>query len=586
VDALRSWPKDGSVPVLLNYISGVIRTARRGVGRGREAAWMVGAWLAGAAVFYREQWTDGFKKLQGNDGDTRLEAYLCEHWFRVLHGQDAWQNLTFFYPVKDLLGWSDGFVLYQIFYAPLRLLGCDPFVALQVTVILLSLVGFVSFVVLVRAAFGAGRIVAGIGGMIFVFANALYLHAGAQLDAIYIVPLILLLGLKSWRTASTQPTRSAVFGTAFGLLWALLFFTSYYPAYLSTLAASIAVVVLFLTGPRWFAARAIAALRTAWQSAALAVIGFGIGIIPFLITYLPARHNGAGTSYAVALAYAGKVHDLIDVGDGNIFWSGLIHRLEPSANLTAFEATYAVTPLVMLIALVGGGFAAWRLITHAAARPAAARAATVLVLAMIVFAVLPLDTRFGSLWAIVYHLPGANAMRAIFRLEAVTGLLATLVIVAASTEIAAWLATLPRATYFRIAGVALLLLGLVEQFNTTPVSYISDPAQTALLRRVTPAPPACRSFYVTDRADESLAFFEYQIDAMLISQKLSLPTINGYTGYNPTGWGLEHIGASDYQGNVTAWAVGKGVSSGLCELDLGTMTWDQNPLVAVTSERG
>jgi len=564
----------------------VAAPASRGVGRAREAAWMVLAWLAGAAVFFRGQWTSGFTKLQGNDGDTRLEAYLCEHWFRVLHGQDSWRSPIFFYPVKDLLGWSDGYVLYQVFYAPLRLLGCDPFVALQGTVILLSLVGFVSFVVFVRTAFGAGRVVAGIGGLIFTFANSLILHAGfTQLNGVYIVPLILVVGLQSRRAASTRPLRSVVLGALFGILWALLFFTTYYVAWFSTLAAGIAVAVLFVAGPRRFVSQAGSARQWMWRPVGAAVVAFGLGIIPFLMTYLPARRQAPGPSYALALSYAGRLHDMINVGSGNI-WSRLIPHVLPSVNLGAYEKTYAVTPLVVLIALAGGGYAAWRTITRTAARPVAARAATVLVATTIVFALLPLDTRFGSPWAIIYHLPGASAMRAIFRLEVVTGLLATMTIVAAATEASGALIARPHAAILRLAGVALLLLGLVEQVNTSPVSQINNHTQVALLRSATPAPSTCRSFYVIDSANATLPFYEAQIDAMLISQKLSLPTINGYTGYNPPGWGLEQIGAAGYQYNVSTWAVRHGVSSGLCELDLADMKWNQNPLVTINSEEG
>src|ERR1700740_3377860 len=101
--------------------------------------------MRGALMCFRDQWTTGFTKLMGNDGDTRLIAYICEHWFRVFHGQDSWLNPQFYYPIKHLLGWSDTFLLFEVFYAPLRLVGLDPFIALQVTVILLSLVGFASF---------------------------------------------------------------------------------------------------------------------------------------------------------------------------------------------------------------------------------------------------------------------------------------------------------------------------------------------------------------------------------------------------------------------------------------------------------
>ena len=210
-----------------------------------DAALVFGVWLVGALVFFRDQWTSGFNRLMGNDGDTRLIAYVCEHWFRVFHGQDSLTSPPFFYPVKGLLGWSDSFLLYQVFYAPLRLVGLDPFVSLQVTVILLSLVGFASFVWLVRMAFGASLPVALAFGLVFTFSNALWVHAGSfQVNAIYIVPLILGIALSAWRTGiAGRSRRAVVLGGAAGALTALLFLTGYYTAYFSFLAIAIVAVI-------------------------------------------------------------------------------------------------------------------------------------------------------------------------------------------------------------------------------------------------------------------------------------------------------------------------------------------------------
>ena len=544
-----------------------------------DTAVVGGAWLAGAAVFFRAEWTSSFHKLMGNDGDTRLIAYLCEHWFQVMHGNGSWRDPTFFYPVKGLLGWSDSFVLFEVFYAPLRVMGADPFLALQLTTILLSLVGYVAFVCLVRLAFGASRITAVITGLVFVFANNLWLHvASAQLSGVYLVPLVALLGLLSWRAAPVNRRRATVFGGASGLLAALLLFTTYYVAWFSFLAAAVAVLV-WLAGSRGrLVRRVIPAMRRVWAPAVAAAIGFAVAIVPFLMTYIPARHKAVGTTYAQVLGYAARTRDIVNVGTGNLFWSSLLHHLDNTARLSTYEATYAVTPFLMLLVVGGGALAAWRLLTARAARPLAARAAAILATTTVVLVVLPLRTRIGTPWAIIWHIPGADAMRAIDRLEIVAGLVAVLAVVAAATDLAASAATWPRPTRIRFAGTVLLLVALAEQVNTSPVAQVNRPTQLALLSAVPSPPKPCRSFFVSNSKRAHWAYFEYQIDAMLISQKLSLPTLNGYTGYNPAGWDLEHPDLAGYQASVAAWAVSNGITSGLCRLDLGTMTWEQGGL--------
>ena len=70
-----------------------------------------------------------------------------------------------------------------------------------------------------------------------------------------------------------------------------------------------------------------------------------------------------------------------------------------------------------------------------------------------------------------------------------------------------------------------------------------------------------------------LAYYEYQIDAMLVSQRLSLPTINGYSGYFPPGWGLLEPWLPTYAAAVSEWSEEHGLTSGVCSLDLTTMQW-------------
>ena len=543
-------------------------------------------WLVGAAVFFRDQWEHGWKFMMGNDGDARLIVYLNEHWFQVFHGHGSWLNPQFFYPVKGLLGWSDTFFLYQVFYTPLRLVGFGPFLAMQLTIVLLSLVGVAALYALVRVAFGANRLVAGAFAVIGTFTNALWLHAGSfQNNGIWIVPLVALLGVLAWRSAGDgRSVKAGLFGFACGALAILLFFSAYYVSYFSILAAVVVLVVAAAAFRGRFVNALVDGLRTRWVAVAGAVVGFGIGLWPFLVTYLPAQRAEPKANYAIAISYAGRLHDLVDIGAGNVVWSSFIHTILPRTNYGSYELTYPPTPVTWLLAIGGAGLCLWWLLSGRASRPTAARAAVVLAISAVIVAFIPLHTRYFTLWALIYHLPGARAMRAIDRAEIVTNFVALLAAAAGLTEIAAHVRapagrahTRTRAVAYAngwgLLAVALVVLLAVEQINTTDTSVVDRHTQSTLLSSVRPAPSLCRSFYVVDSADPALPFYESQLDAMLISQKLSLPTINGYTAYNPPGWNLEEIGAPDYLASVLGWAQNHGRLPGLCQLDLAQMTW-------------
>jgi hypothetical protein len=148
--------------------------------------------------------------------------------------------------------------------------------------------------------------------------------------------------------------------------------------------------------------------------------------------------------------------------------------------------------------------------------------------------------------------------------------------------------------------VFLLLLAVAEQINTTrfPSELPGDSgvgldraAQLAFLRSATPPPSGCRSFFVLDTVHRKplsagkrhAVTSADQLDAMLISQKYRIPTLNGFSSYFPSGWGLRYPNAPGYLGAVRSWAAEHRVQDGLCRLDLGTMRWQMEPAAAVRS---
>jgi hypothetical protein len=185
-----------------------------------------------------------------------------------------------------------------------------------------------------------------------------------------------------------------------------------------------------------------------------------------------------------------------------------------------------------------------------------------------------------SLWVLVWQLPGARAIRSIDRIEIVSGLLATLCLAAVAGELSPAVRTAgARAGMWRMAGLAALALVAIEQINTSVPSELNRPAQLALLRSVPPAPASCRSFFVVDSANNRAPSYLYQLDAMLISQKLLLPTINGYSGHFASAADTLSPASSYYLPAVRAWARNRQIESGLCQLDLGTMVWTVHPSV-------
>src|SRR6185369_12328399 len=80
----------------------------------RVLPWLFVFAVGAAATFqvYHSQFASGFDLFPGPRGDTRLCAYLIEHWYQYISGHADLRSPAMFYPVKSTLGFSDVFLIY------------------------------------------------------------------------------------------------------------------------------------------------------------------------------------------------------------------------------------------------------------------------------------------------------------------------------------------------------------------------------------------------------------------------------------------------------------------------------------------
>ena len=115
----------------------------------------VAAGLLGSLAFFRNAIFSGFDKVMGIRFDTGLVVFLHEHWWKVLKGNASWLSPNFMYPSTKTLGFTDTYFLDTLLYAPLRLLGVEPFLAFQLTAILLGWIGYAGWFLVLRRWIGA-----------------------------------------------------------------------------------------------------------------------------------------------------------------------------------------------------------------------------------------------------------------------------------------------------------------------------------------------------------------------------------------------------------------------------------------------
>ncbi|MEP7005583.1 MAG: hypothetical protein ABI810_06345, partial [Sphingomonas bacterium] len=309
---------------------------------------------------------------------------------------------------------------------------------------------------------------------------------------------------------------------------------------------------------------------------------FIVLIIPFLIVYLPKVSETGGQPYFHMLGYlVTPLIDMINVGADNYVWGwifrpllALIHMVLPAdpalpRRVLGGEHESGL-PLILFILVVT---AAWRIIVRRRAgqdRPVSVELRA-FALAMMFAWFLTLQFWVASPWGLVFELvPGAKGMRVVSRYQLWLVLPFLLLVVAVWRERAILLA---RSKPWLMMGIVALLV--VENLSAESPARLSRSVQRAALRSI-PAPPVdCASFYVVAaRRNEPFfinaeknARYPHNVDAMFLAELWRVPTINGFSSFNPPDWKFASPLAPDYDARVMDYAR-RHKLRGLCRLDV------------------
>ena len=186
--------------------------------------------------------------------------------------------------------------------------------------------------------------------------------------------------------------------------------------------------------------------------------------------------------------------------------------------------------------------------------------------------------RYGALsfWSVLFGwLPGLGPIRDPKRIIHIYELGVVL-----ATAFA--LRSLPRRSWPRLTVAAMALVLLVFTTATTPwqppTIHFDRPRSVFnewVLGRIE-VDPSCRSFFIKGASERYMSrsghmWSLYAMDSMFIAMKHSIPTLNGYSAWTPTGWHLANPQESDYLTRVNQWIAGHNLRD-VCQLDIDART--------------
>ena len=531
--------------------------------RHQSDRWVATALFATGFLLVFRGWVfSGFDGAFGDDEDGYLALALVEHWRHVFSGAVHWTDPIVFFPQPGALGYTDAFFLFGVVYVPLRLIGVDVFTAYMLVMAGLAAIGFFGFRRLAIRHFGIPPPYAAIGAFLFAFANmdaVKLIHA--QTYSAMLLPVLCDLILSGW----TSKRHGAALGGAAGVLYAALFLTGFQTAWFF----GFVILLLALLYPVTFgfgAGRALAfeALTSRRAMVLAAACGFAIGIIPFLILYVPVFLTGHSRDFAEVASNMPAWRDLANITPENavwgrlLLWLGIVGR----PDRPVWEVELALTPMVLAVFVVGLGILA---IQSRRNNDGADRIFVILGAAVIILWLLQMEYFGIRPWRVVWAaVPGAKAIRYTFRSQLVANLLVALVLARVLAGIARpRFLTLPLCTFL-----------VVEQVNLVWPAVMSRRAAFAWIDAVTPPPEDCRCFYVTPNAGPpGRKGAQHQDDAMLFAEARGIPTVNGYSSWFPDGWALDEPSSSGYANAIRDWAGRNRLAQGLCGLEPRTGRW-------------
>lgn len=541
------------------------------------------AYIIAMLLFFREPLASGFDLGFGERGDGMIEITILEHWRNVLSGVSHWNATFYFHPYVNTLGYNDGYFLYGVSYAFWRLF-FDPFHADTLNILTLKTIGFVAAYRLVSGTFAWGRVTGAAVALLWTVASNIGLQAvHAQLQSVALLPVAMMLAIAASRYEREGRRSAARFAAmALAALVAAWFLTSYYMAWFTLFSAGLFVICWCLLSGEWRPVAVLRLIRRHGETLAWGCAAFLLLIVPFLRVYLPTMRETGGESYDEMLGYLVTPGiDMINVGAENYLWGWIFRPLLLLAHLMlpndqalpgrvfGGEHESGFPPILCALVVVALWTIVWRGRSMTGERSAIPLRA--FATAMTIAWLLTLQFWIASPWGLVFELvPGAKGMRVVSRYQLWLCLPFLLI------AVAAWQTRLVRLSGSRpfvTACVALLLVA--ENLSAETPARLSRAVENGALSAI-PAPPlGCVSFYaVATRIAEPQyidaelnALYPHNVDAMFLAERWQVPTINGFSTFNPPDWAFGDPLAADYDLRVKRYAR-KHALYGLCRLDV------------------
>lgn len=487
--------------------------------------------------------------------DTRLAMYLLEHGFQWLRGgaQGSFWSAPFFYPVSGAIVRSDSYLGLMPLYYVVRSFAGDRETAYAFMFVGMYIINFSSCESVMKKL-GAGEMGSGIAAFIFAFAMPVQAQAvHFQLLARFAVP-------PAFFCAWMFLTKGSLLSLLLTCAWIVIqWYCAIYTGFFLALAVAVFMIFgkLFLLIADKSSSKDISAPQapSLWGSdgasirniiilvvkMVLAAVISIAALVPLLTPYYRLSKGSELISWEGLTYFLPRPASFLCPPSGSVAW-GSLERFCAGLPSPGEQVLFpGLIPLLALIAAIAVALLMRKKIERNMLFAAAGAVAVLLLAALVTY------SDGLSLYYYFSQIPGTKAVRAVSRIALVLLFPASACAGIYAEKLLRTLGSLNGAMKYLapVVAMALTLVVFADQYGTFPKDNsislydvrIRTTGLTSRIKNVMENVEVKSFYYMPLDTDEPPMMTH--IDAMLASQDLNIPTINGYSGGYP--WGYEYF---------------------------------------------
>lgn len=474
-------------------------------------------------VIYIYQLLNGGNKIFGDLGDARFNLYILEHIYLYVVQEVNSIDLNIFFPANHTLYLSDNNFLVALFYVPFRLVGVDKYTSFQLWSAVALLINFFSFYYVgKRLKFSWVSIV--VGAFLFTYSLPVIqqFNHPQLISRFFIPPAFLFLHLFLTKKQLT-PLCWCV------LMLCLQLIVNIYTGLFLVFLLAIYGVINFSKLIDAFKKVGFDIISQPKQVRILLLPITGlISLIALYYPYLVMAKTTGYRSWESVLGLMPTPQSYFYTNPSSINWKFFNQIFKPTNwEMVAFPGGVVILFFIGLFFLVRGtDFYRHHLL----------KSVLVTLLLSILFTI---KIENYSLYYLVYKIPGFGALRAVSRIISVQMFLFSIVVMIVVHHLYS-LVKENKPKYQSVFIGLILVLVFIDQrvtgitgFNKAKTHEIEQ----EWLDKVGIQLADCQAVVLSIK-DTGEPFWMTHLDAMMLTQELRLPCINGYSGGTPTGYAL------------------------------------------------